>query len=473
MTNAGPEYPPPRIGCRPDWVSSTGPEAVDLAASAGLILDRWQAHTVDVFLAERSDGRWAALECGLCVPRQNGKGAVLEAIELVGLFLLGEKLILHTAHEFKTAAEAFLRIRGLIENCDALRSRVLKFRTSHGEESVDLRSGARLRFIARSRSSGRGFTADRIILDEAFNLGPAAMAAILPTVSAIDNPQLIFTSTAGDANAVVFAAMRARASGDPDDRGRLAWLEWSAEETSDQGDPAVWAGANPGMPHRITEEFVAAERAAMGAAPAEFARERLGIWHVDAAAEEPGDVDGDAWAAAQDPRSRIPDDAGVFFAVDCSPGAKSTAIVVAGLRPDGRTHIEVVEHRPGLGWAVSKLRALCEQWSTDVILDPRGPANALLTGLRREGAPVRELRGGDFGAACAGFESALTEGRVAVRPDDGLSVAAGVIVKRPFGDGFAWRRKDCRADPAPFVAAALGWWVAQQPAEVDLVGQVW
>src|SRR5512135_2349968 len=93
----------PRLLVEPPRVSSAGSEAVDLAASAGLTLDDWQAYSLDVALGERRDGKWSAFEVGLVVPRQNGKGGVLEARELAGLFLFDERLILHSAHEFKTA----------------------------------------------------------------------------------------------------------------------------------------------------------------------------------------------------------------------------------------------------------------------------------------------------------------------------------------------------------------------------------
>lgn len=94
----------PRVTCWPQHVTSAGHEAVDLAASAGLILDPWQAFVLEHALGERGDGQWAAFEVGLVVPRQNGKGSVLEARELAGLFLFGEELILHSAHEFQDVA---------------------------------------------------------------------------------------------------------------------------------------------------------------------------------------------------------------------------------------------------------------------------------------------------------------------------------------------------------------------------------
>src|SRR5262245_37459467 len=118
----------PRHRTNPGARSSAGPEAVDLAAAAGLRLDPWQAAGLEDALGEDSRGNWAAFEVGLIVPRQNGKGSILEARELAGLFLFGEELILHSAHEFKTAAEAFRRVLALIEGTPGLSKRVARVR---------------------------------------------------------------------------------------------------------------------------------------------------------------------------------------------------------------------------------------------------------------------------------------------------------------------------------------------------------
>lgn len=200
LGNQEPTYhlaPPARL--------SSGRDAVELAASAGLVLDPWQELVLEGALAEEPDprrrgkNRWCAPEVGVIVPRQNGKGGILEARELAGLFLFGERLILHSAHEFKTASEAFKRILVLIQNTPDLWREVKPkggVRTSHGDEGIELRSGQRLRFVARSTGSGRGFTGDCIILDEAYNLSAANMSALLPTLAAVPNPQLWYTSSA-------------------------------------------------------------------------------------------------------------------------------------------------------------------------------------------------------------------------------------------------------------------------------------
>jgi phage terminase large subunit-like protein len=188
----------PRFRLVPPARSSAGQDAVELAASAGLVLDPWQAGVLEGALGEREDGKWAASEVGLIVPRQNGKGGILEARELAGLFLFGERVLLHSAHEFKTSTEAFRRLRDLVVNTDDLMRQVAPrgIHTAHGDEGIELRSGQRIRFVARSTGSGRGFTGDCIVLDEAYNLRAADMSAMVPTLSARPNTQIWYASSA-------------------------------------------------------------------------------------------------------------------------------------------------------------------------------------------------------------------------------------------------------------------------------------
>jgi phage terminase large subunit-like protein len=128
----------PRFLTLPPSVSSARDEVVALASSAGLELDPWQQDCVGWILAEKADGNWAAREAGLFCNRQNGKNVVLEAIELAGLFLFDEDLILHTAHEFKTALEAYIRIKGLIESTPDLHRLVRQYYSSSAAVGIEL-----------------------------------------------------------------------------------------------------------------------------------------------------------------------------------------------------------------------------------------------------------------------------------------------------------------------------------------------
>jgi hypothetical protein len=77
----------PRIAMAPrSFAFSSGQEAIDLAASAGLVLDDWQQLSLIIGLGETAAGKWAAFMVALIVARQNGKGSILEALELYWLF---------------------------------------------------------------------------------------------------------------------------------------------------------------------------------------------------------------------------------------------------------------------------------------------------------------------------------------------------------------------------------------------------
>lgn len=294
----------PRLWSVPTPELSEGDRLADLAAAAGLDLDDWQRWVLGQGLGRAADGKWSAFEVALIVARQNGKGAVLEALELAALFLddFGVDLILHSAHEFKTASEAFRRIQGRIENHPSLRRRVRQVYLQRGAESIELKNGKRLRFIARSGGSGRGFSADLVILDEAYELGDAAMAALLPTLSARPNPQIWYTSTAGNPSSSQLGLVRER--GLRGDDPSLAFFEWSVDpDNYDPADPRCWAQANPGLGIRITSEYITKERAALPAP--EFARERLSIGDYPADGGAWETISADAWSACEVPGARL------------------------------------------------------------------------------------------------------------------------------------------------------------------------
>jgi len=94
---------------------SLGPEAVELARRAGLELDPWQVDGLDLMLSVRPDGLWACSEYGEICSRQNGKTTGLFSPRaLAGMFLLKEKLIMWSAHEYKTAMESFRQFKTML-----------------------------------------------------------------------------------------------------------------------------------------------------------------------------------------------------------------------------------------------------------------------------------------------------------------------------------------------------------------------
>lgn len=446
-----------------------------MAATVGLHLDPWQQFVLHGALGERAVGKgkppkWSAFEVGVVTPRQNGKNGILEARELAGLFLFGERLILHSAHEFKTAQEAFRRVLFLVENNDDLRKRVARIRTSHGEEGIELRDGARLRFIARSTGSGRGFSADCVILDESYALSAEAMGALLPTLSALPNPQVWYTSSAGkrDSTQLMMIRDRGRAGGDPG----LAYFEWSAPLESQADDPEAWAAANPALGIRIEAEFIEREFNALPIS--EFRRERLGIWDDESAGAD-WVIPLEAWQACADPGSEIEDP--VVFAPDVSIDRSWASISAAGVREDGLAGVEVIDYRRGTSWVVPRLAELVERHGALAIgVDPGGPCGSLIPELEQLGVPLVTMSARDIAQGCGAFYDAVVEQRVRHRDQPELNAAVGAARKRPLGDAWAWARKGASSEITTLISATVAlktYTEATASRPVDVASSVW
>lgn len=450
----------PRVRSVPEYGFTEGDDAVQLAHDAGLILDDWQADAVRDFMAVGSDGKWLAKNAALIVPRQNGKGTVLEAIVLADMFLLPtSRLVIWTAHEFSTANEAFLRVRGHIQANRWMDRRVQRVTTANGNVGIEFEDGKRLLFKARSSGSQRGFSADRLVYDEAYNLPDATLEASKPSMSARPNPQTIFASSApkdGDESAVL-RRMVARGRRNPPTKGadllpldpNLAYVEYSADPKADLDDVSEWRRANPGMtsPRGLpTVETVADERATMS--DVGFARERLGIVDEGTTATV---LDMDQWDRLGDPLSSALDP--VTFAVDVAPDQSFASIAIAGLRADGVQHTEVVARNRGTGWVADALLELQESWEPQaIVLDPIGQGAALVPALDELGVRYSLLSTRDVTSGCAFFYAAVVEGRVRHTAGAGLRAALEAARKRKVGEsGWAWNRRDS-TDISPLVA---------------------
>lgn len=388
-------------------------------------------------------------------PRQNGKNVEVEIRELYGLYVLGEELQIHTAHEFKTCKESYRRLLQHIDGSHDLSRKVRKVLSNNQETGIELTTGQRIRFIARKANTGRGFTADLLVFDEAFALQADSVGAVLPTLATRPNPQVWYTSSAGFSHSDHLKALRARAlaGGDP----HLSYVEYSAPDEAfrSMDDRRWWFMANPAMSSgRISEEFVAREYSTLVQSdPRQFARERLGIW-----SDETVDtvIDQRLYAAAL--RDDVAPSAPLVLAVEVHGDSESSAIVVCG----GGV-LEVVEHRAGVEWVPGRLREL---WSRHgavwVVLDGSGPAKSLIPDLA--GLPLVKLGPADMSAACVALLGDFVDGNVAIRSTAtaaGLSAAVKVAQKQPAGATWVWRRGD--DDISPLIAATAAWWQGKQP----------
>jgi hypothetical protein len=454
----------PRLHLVLPCVASAGYEAIEVAEVAGLYLDEWEKLVLVDSLGETEAGRWSAFRVGLEVARQNGKGAILEARELAGLFAFGERVIIHSAHEQATATEHFERILRLMEGVPEFDSRILKVVRGKGSEAIKLRDGYRIFFKTRTGGGGRGFTGDLVVFDEAMMLAAAFMAALVPLMAARSmegDPQLWFAGSAVDQSktdhGVEFARVRADAL-----RGveRLAYFAWNAPfEHPDRvpsgalDDPAVWALANPGMGIRISPEYIADERMALG--DREFAVERLGVGDWPDPSPGGGQVISDAdWSLVADPHSGR--SGAVCFVFDVTPDRSRAAVAVGGHREDGLEHVEIVDHRDGTGWLVDRIVELHDRHQPELIAcDGRGPAASFAAELENRGVRVVMVDSQELARACGGLVDAVRERSFRHLGTPELRAAIKGAGKRALGDSWAWSRKSSAADISPLVAVTL------------------
>jgi hypothetical protein len=463
---------PPRIEHVPPSVLSSGRDAVELAAAAGIVLDDWQAHVLEGSLGETADGAWSAFEVGVCCPRQNGKSEIAVARMLAGLIVFEEPLQIFSSNLFDASVEIFRRLASVLEENSDLSRRVKAISRGRGSEAIELRNGCRVRFRARGAGGGRGHSPSCVIFDESMYLPANVYADLVPSVSAQRHQQIWLLGSAADRavhpDSIVFARMRERAmSGDG---GAMAWFEWSvpvdkdgvSEETAN--DTGMWRMANPALETgRLTVEQIARERDALDGPT--FAVERLGAGDWLKGDGNRGVIPQDRWAACEDATSSPLDP--IVLAFDTAVDRRSgTAIAVCGLREDGLAHVEIVDICLDIAYAPQRIAELVGKHKPSyVIADPKGPTAALMPALDRLGVRVRETTAPEHAQAAAMFLDAVTAQALRYRPTvwaEQLDLAVRVATKRPLGDGgFAWSRKDSTASIAPLVAVTLALWGCQ------------
>ncbi len=455
----------PTFALAPDAVSNAAGEACDLMRQLGRPLDLWQEDVEYLWLGERVDGSWAAFECFLWVQRQNGKGECTLCRELAGLFLFGERRIIHTAHKSETVRDAFLRTVELVEGSDDLTRRLKRINWKDGEEGIELMSGAELQFKVRSgRGKGRGLAGEVLVFDEGLFLMPEALTSMGPVLLAKPDAQVIYTSTPPLLATSHIVAVRRRAHAREE---RLAGAEWSNPEGVDVADPRVQAAVNPAYGRRITAERMRDMRRLLG--DDGFAVECIGIW-PDPDRELRWRVIGEAeWLArlvsGEDPRSRMTGRPALAVTSQ-RPNRSWVAITASGRNPAGERVVDVVEHWPGTRWAVPRLQELNKKHEPSVVVvDDQQLADE----AEQAGLEVYRPTAGDMVSAAGMFYAAVADPDLSKRDlvqlgQKALTDAVAGAGKRTVGQGlWAWERISVMDDVCPLVGGSLALWAEATP----------
>lgn len=447
----GRQEPSARVA--PEYRQTDSADAEKILRIGGFILDPWQTDILADWMAMTPAKKWASRICGGSVPRQNGKTGLIWGRAAAGMLLYNEQVI-YTAHLQKTATETFEEMKDFFET-GKMKRYVQDIRTALGREQIILKTGARVKFLARTRNGGRGQHGDLLIFDEAQELDANAQASFVPAVSASRNPQVIYTGTPPDPTAAgtVFREIRQKAL---DKKTRVtAWFEFSVGEIGDVSDKSRWADTNPALGRRILLSTIEQEYEQMDEDT--FARERLGWWspvfeQFDYA------IDRDVWDACRSDKEKP--EGKTAFGVKFSPDG-STVCLCGAVLPEGEpARISMIGQRPtgeGTQWLADWLNERYEKASC-VVIDGRNGVDVLVEKIK----PVWKFKGSvvrpntkEVIAAVSTLTNALNERTVTwYSGQPALRESAINSVKRPIAGGWGFGGDNA----TPIEAASLALW---------------
>lgn len=497
------EAAPPAWFTHPPFTSSIGDDVADWCASLKLasgeffvpddnqraVLRAMFAGPPGVSYATR-DRKWLASQVALVAPRQNIKTSCLEMAAAAAFWLLDARLIVWTAHLYNpAAAETFLHFKELVEANPHLSRHVRRIRETTGGQGLDLMSGARIKFQARSRNAGRSLSGDVIVMDEAYQLSTEEAGALIPTRSARPNSQIWYGSSAGHLDSTQLRLIRDR--GRPG-TARQVYAEWASTAVCDSprcthdmdapgcvlDDEDQWHAANPALGIRIDLDTVRDERRQM--VPAMFARERLGWWDEPAALSA-GPIPVAVWdSLAGTGGIAGPVCVGVDVLLDRS-GADVAVCGAADDPDDPRDQVELLTRVP-TSRVAETLTALLDGHDVEAVgVRSAGPVLSLVDSLElvceESGVPFDRVGASDFAGMCGAFHDAAHDGKVRHLGDPRLRDAVHAGRAHKVLDAWTWERTAVDTDAAPLVAATVahGLWRRHAPTDdddIDITGSV-
>ena len=479
----------PRLSLVPDGDVARGDAAVEFCRAVGLTLYPWQEDLLRDMCRTRVDGSWSAREVIVPVARQNGKGEVLVARELVGIFLFGEMRIMHSAHFLDTAIDAGNRLWSIIESNEELMfwwaddfDEFPKLIKSNGKDAIHFPNGAKIYFRTRTKKTGRGLSIDLLVFDECFDLPNEVYAAMANTTKARPNAQKIFISSPVNrfehAHGAIFSAKRWAAL---DGVESTLFKEWSPEPGADPFNVETWARANPSLvegnhPGAQLVEIRTEAQSAKNSIDLRdaFLVETLGMGNWVPRDGDDSDftpiIDYEAWA------KRVTDDPGLVgdmcLAVDVSSDGETVAVVGAARCEDGiflsLSPLEQFDRDKIVGFTRHTVESVDP---VAVVLDPKGTGTTLVNPLRSEDVEPELIKWSQVTSATELFLTLFSEGKIW---HDGNQRWVRALESAKFRDGNSNGRALARRDGVvcELVSATFAVWGLEEFGELDVKPEV-
>jgi hypothetical protein len=486
--------PDAEFGIRPE--ATWGPLCCDfLERLLGWRLLPWQKWLYYRALEKRPNGtgfRFRFLV--ILVARQNGKTRWGMGLGLWRLFMdkhgradpcwPAAKLAVVAAQNLDYAETTLKEIVECIRDQPLLAPELLNHKVTNGKHRAILSYRRNWRAATANKKGARSLSVDFAWLDELrTHTTPDAWNAVAPTTTVRTCSQVLATSNAGEASSVKLKELRQTAVrkitlGDTLDT-QTGFFEWSVPDDVDPREDKFWYLANPAL--GLLNDFCLNDlRAHFENMEAEdmpgFRTEYLCQW-VDSL--QPGIIPAQAWNDTLDKTSARDPDAALYACVDVSYHRTRSYVGVAGLRADGKTHIEVLGPTPGNGkgteWVAGYMARHKHRFAGVCVQKSGAPASSLIDDLRAAGVDVIEWGApvATLAAGAASFYDGLVNGTIAHRPAPVLDAAAASAPARTIGDAWFFDRRHSPVDAAPLVACCGAVWLLNNPPPAAGDPAVW
>lgn len=468
-----------------EWAYTDGEYAAEMFGDYGIKFYESQRYELNVFLARKDDGSYAALTICISKPRQNGKSFAAR-FYAIWMAAIEGKRVLYSAHHGKTVRKMFKEIRTFIESTEAFAS-MLKPNNSGiyaaaGTEGIYFadwydddgyfHQGGLIEFQTRTNSAARGETYQIIIVDEAQELTAEQLEALKPTTIAAaeadkadSDPQMIYVGTPPNDKCAGTEFIRWHEEAHSNKDSSIWWIEWAVDEAPDMTDKSAVMElvylTNPAMGYRIKESTMIDMMDTMSADG--FARECLGWWSKINTADD-ALIEEAEWklCSTENPQK----DGMLVYAVRFSPDG-ATGVLAACYKPDDKPpFVYIIEARSlsgGLGWFVDNLTAKHAK-AAQIVIDGQSNAQTLNERLLANNVPAKTIirpQTKDVVAACSSLVNAVKEQRITHYGQPALDDSATKTRKRRIGNNGGWGFQSTdEADATLIEAACLAYWGA-------------
>jgi hypothetical protein len=377
---------------RDERFPTLGGEVAKVAELLGRPAMPWQRDLWDVaYEYDPVTGLYRYDEVDALTPRQSGKTTAVLSKKLHRLVVVakreGPQRATYTAQTRTVArkklerdfAEILRESRAFVEvEHQRVQPKALtewRLSLNNGQEHIRFGRSSYLQIDAPSRTGGHGDTLDDGTIDEAFkHEDDTVEAGMRPSMATRRNAQLWVISTAGDRRSrylyqKVLAGRAAHLSGA---HGRTCYVEYSAPDDADPGDPATWWACMPALGRTISEDFVRGEwERAQRKGPdgvRTFRRAYLNQWPEVPVLEDAGDgvFTSEQWSRLADPSAR---GSGPAFGVATAPDRSWSAVAVATSLPGGLVAVSLADYRPTTSWVTSRAAELRSRWGGRFVVD--------------------------------------------------------------------------------------------------------